>query len=170
MTWPAVRTAQDRDAGAMAAIARSNPTAPQWTANQFREMLQPRADTTLCRALLVVDHAGQVAGFAVASALCAVFPVEAELESLAVDPALQRRGIGRELLQATLQWAAAQGAATLRLEVRAGNARALRIYGKAGFQQTGIRPRYYSDPAEDAVVMERTLDTRDGGPPMQPLA
>lgn len=171
MTPFAVRPATDHDAESMAAIAASNPTAPQWTAEQFREMLQPSAeDGTLRRATLVVEHASQVAGFAVVSALCAVFPPEAELESIAVTPTLQGRGIGLGLLRAALGWAAAQHAETLRLEVRAGNDRARQVYAHSGFRQTGRRPGYYSAPMEDAVVMERTLTPSADDPPMSPLA
>ena len=171
MSASLVRSAVLRDAEAMAAIASQNPTAPQWTAAQFCGMLQPRpAGTTLCRSLLVVEHADEVAGFAVASALCAVFPVEAELESLAVAPALQGCGYGLSLLQQTLAWAAAQKAESLRLEVRASNQRALRIYNRAGFRQTGRRPGYYTAPVEDAVVMERTLASRSADPATERLA
>ena len=154
----AVRSAEVRDAEAMASIAAQSPTAPQWTAAQFMEMMLPRPEgTALIRLLLVVDHLGAIAGFAVASALCAVFPVEAELESLAVTPAMQGRGVGLALLQAVFDWASTQKAESLRLEVRAGNERAMRVYSKAGFLQTGRRAAYYTGPIEDAVVMERTL-------------
>ena len=155
----------------MARIAASNSTAPRWTTAQFREALQPRAaGGTLCRSVLVAEQAGRVAGFAVASALCNVFPVEAELESLAVDPARQGGGIGRRLLEATLDWAAGQHAERLHLEVRASNGRALQIYELAGFRETGRRPGYYANPVEDAVLMERIVLRSDGGVPVTPLA
>ena len=91
--------------------------------------------------LAVGENAGQIAGFAAASALCAVFPVEAELEILAVAPTLQGCGVGRALLQATFDWAATQNAAILRLEVRASNERALRIYGKGRLPPDRHAPR-----------------------------
>ena len=164
------RPAEMRDTDALAKIATANPSAPQWTATQFAEMLQPRLpDGMLCRAVLVADSAGEVAGFAVVSAVCAVFPADAELESLAVVPGLHGLGIGRALLEATFAWASAQGAKSLRLEVRASNERALRVYRNAGFRQTGKRPGYYASPVEDAVVMERTLDDMRGGPPTHRL-
>ena len=51
--------------------------------------------------------------------------------------------------------AAAAGVARLYLEVRRSNARALRLYGGLGFEQTGIRKNYYEEPVEDAVLMCR---------------
>ena len=166
-----IRPAEIRDAEAMAKIAAANPTAPQWTAAQFAEMLQPRpASGMLCRTVLVGESAGEIGGFAVVSAVCAVFPADAELESLAVAPTLQGLGIGRALLLETFAWASAQGAESLRLEVRASNDRALRVYRLAGFRQIGERPGYYAAPLEDAVVMERTLEDLRGGLPTHRLA
>lgn len=171
MIFPLVRAGEMRDADVMAGIAAANLAAPQWTAAQFRELLQPRTEgATLCRAVLVAEHAGEITGFAVAAALCAVFPAEAELESLAVTPALQGRGVGRALLGAALAWASTQRAESLRLEVRASNERAIGMYRKAGFHQTGRRACYYTAPVEDAIVMERTLAAFDGGSPMPSLA
>lgn len=169
MTAYVVRPAHDQDAEQMVSIATGNPSAPQWNAAQFRKMLKTFVGSPLCRIVLVVEVEGEVAGFAVASALCAVFPIEAELESLAVAPACQGRGMGTALLRATVVWAAEQRAETFRLEVRASNERAIRIYDKAGFRKTGRRPGYYSAPLEDAVVMERILQSSLPGSPKQPL-
>jgi ribosomal-protein-alanine N-acetyltransferase len=162
-----LRPARDQDAEAMASIAGLNPTTPQWTAAQFRETLEE--GRTLRRSVLVAEQAGEVAGFAVASALSNVFPVEAELESIAVAPAQQGHGIGRRLLEATLQWAAAQNAETIRLEARASNDRALGIYERSGFHLIGRRPGYYAAPVEDAVVMERTISVSSGDVPTRSL-
>lgn len=155
----------------MAAIAAASPAAPQWNAAQFEEMLQPaQASGALRRTVLVAESAGELAGFAVASAVCTVFPAEAELESIVVGPAMQRQGIGRALLEETLAWASSQGAESLLLEVRESNARAIGIYRKAGFRQSGIRPGYYAAPVEAAVVMERTVDRAGHGTAVLPLA
>ena len=171
MTPFTVRSAQDQDAEQMASIAASQPTSPQWTAAQFRESMQPRAeDGTLCRSVLVAELAGELGGFAVASALCNVFPVEAELESLAVSPTLQGRGIGRHLLEATSAWAAGLHFEKLRLEVRASNSRAIHLYESSGFRAIGRRPAYYAAPIEDAVLMERTVSALHGGKSITPLA
>ena len=169
MTAFGIRAATTRDMERMAEIARGNSSAPQWTAAQFSDMLTPPSlSRPLLRVALVHQRDGEVYGFAVASALISVFPVEAELESIAVDPTQQGQGIGRHLLLEISWWAMCRRARMMRLEVRASNERALRVYYKTGFRQTGIRPGYYTAPIEDAVLMERTLPTF--APPAPPLA
>jgi ribosomal-protein-alanine N-acetyltransferase len=82
-----------------------------------------------------------------------LIPPEAELESIAVARNVQRHGIGRRLLHALTRELQHQGIEELLLEVRASNLPAIGFYRTANFKQTGIRPRYYIDPQEDAVLM-----------------
>ena len=91
-------------------------------------------------------------------ALGRVMADEAELLTIAVDPGDRRRGLGRLLLDAFLTDCAAHGAATVFLEVDAGNAPALALYKSAGFQMAGRRRAYYHAPdgtATDALVLRR---------------
>ncbi len=81
---------------------------------------------------------------------------EAEVLTLAVVPSAQGRGLGRRLLQAALDGAAALGAATMFLEVSPDNGRALALYAHAGFVRIGRRPHYYRDGG-DALVLRCTL-------------
>lgn len=78
---------------------------------------------------------------------------EIHVLNVAVDPPERRRGIARALLAETLGRAREKGAALATLEVRRGNAPALGLYESLGFQRVGVRPRYYADNDEDAVVM-----------------
>ena len=78
---------------------------------------------------------------------------EAHITTFAVDPAWRRRRIGDRLLSALLDIAIARGARDATLEVRLSNLAARRLYEKFGFLPVGIRPRYYSDDYEDALVM-----------------
>jgi ribosomal-protein-alanine N-acetyltransferase len=78
---------------------------------------------------------------------------EAHVTTFAVDPRWRRRGIGERLLLALLELAAARGAREATLEVRLSNMPARRLYEKYGFRPVGIRPRYYSDNGEDALIM-----------------
>lgn len=79
---------------------------------------------------------------------------EAEIMSLGVRTAHQRRGIGSALLLAMLEAAQAAGAQRILLEARTGNDPAIRLYERHGFQVVGNRPNYYA-PGVDAVLMER---------------
>ncbi|WP_289084730.1 ribosomal protein S18-alanine N-acetyltransferase [uncultured Sulfitobacter sp.] len=82
---------------------------------------------------------------------------EAELLTLAVDPAAQRQGIGRRLLQRWMDGLEAQ-ADTAFLEVAADNTAAIALYTSAGFRQTATRRGYYQRkdaPSVDALILSR---------------
>ncbi|PPK97583.1 ribosomal-protein-alanine N-acetyltransferase [Kineococcus xinjiangensis] len=81
---------------------------------------------------------------------------DADVQTLAVAPAGQRQGVGAALLQALAGIAADLGATVLLLEVAAGNAAALRLYERSGFERIALRRRYYPDGG-DAVIMRRRL-------------
>jgi [ribosomal protein S18]-alanine N-acetyltransferase len=78
---------------------------------------------------------------------------EAHVTTFAVDPAWRRRGVGERLLLALLDISVARRAREATLEVRLSNVAARRLYEKYGFRPVGIRPRYYSDNGEDALIM-----------------
>jgi [ribosomal protein S18]-alanine N-acetyltransferase len=78
-------------------------------------------------------------------------------DSIAVDPAMRRRGIARTLLEQMIERAGTDREYTL--EVRTSNAPAITLYERFGFRSAGTRPRYYRDNGEDAVIMWRTLET-----------
>jgi ribosomal protein S18 acetylase RimI-like enzyme len=98
--------------------------------------------------------AGPIAGFAIATLL----PPQAELETIAVALKSQRRGVGRQLFAALA--AELQRAQILEviLEARVSNRAALGLYRSLGFRESGRRVRYYSDPIEDAVLMELRIE------------
>ncbi len=77
---------------------------------------------------------------------------EAEIHTLAVDPAHQGRGIGRALLRAMLDHA---GGATVFLEVRTDNESAIQLYRSEGFVVIGTRRGYYRPSGADAFTMCR---------------
>jgi ribosomal-protein-alanine N-acetyltransferase len=78
---------------------------------------------------------------------------EAHVTTFAVDPEFRRRSIGERLLLAMLDVAIDKGAREATLEVRLSNIAARRLYEKYGFRPVGLRPRYYSDDNEDALIM-----------------
>ncbi|HSQ34664.1 MAG TPA: ribosomal protein S18-alanine N-acetyltransferase [Candidatus Binatia bacterium] len=82
---------------------------------------------------------------------------EVELHQLAVAGAYLRRGCGSALLDFFIRSARSWHCRRALLEVRAGNAAAIRLYEKFAFRTIGRRRDYYSLPTEDALVFELTL-------------
>jgi len=78
---------------------------------------------------------------------------EAHITTFAVAPDRRRRGIGEALLIALLRMSGQVGASVATLEVRVSNMPARKLYEKYGFRPAGIRPRYYTDNNEDALIM-----------------
>jgi len=83
------------------------------------------------------------------------YPDEAWVQTVAVAPEHQRRGLGAQLLEALLDEADRRRQRVVSLEVRAGNAGAQRLYERHGFVRTGLRRGYYEPSGEDAVLMSR---------------
>lgn len=78
---------------------------------------------------------------------------EAHITTVAVHPHHHRRKIASRLLVALLRDARALGAEAATLEVRVANAGAQRLYSAFGFAPVGVRPGYYVETGEDAVIM-----------------
>lgn len=78
---------------------------------------------------------------------------EGHITTLAVTPDHRGRGVGELLLIGLIDEAYELGAQQLTLEVRVSNTNAQRLYNKYGFAEHGIRPRYYTDNNEDAMIM-----------------
>ena len=78
---------------------------------------------------------------------------EVHITNIAVREAYHRRGIGELLIIATIDLAVKLKARTITLEVRSSNTAAQALYRKHGFNQVGLRPGYYRDDKEDAILM-----------------
>ena len=128
----------------LAAIhAAAFPDGEAWSVMMFAAQLgQPGV-------LALVDDAGGLIVMRVAAD-------EAEILTLAVAPDVRRRGIARALVDAGCTAARAAGAVKVFLEVAARNAGARALYETAGFEQIGVRQRYYADGG-DAQTMGRDL-------------
>lgn len=85
---------------------------------------------------------------------------EAHITNVAVHPDYQGQKIGTALMKQLMAKAAALGAVRMTLEVRRSNRIAKKMYENLGFSVTGIRPGYYSDNGEDALIMWVDLDGR----------
>lgn len=103
------------------------------------------------RHYLVALAGPEVVGYA---GLCD-YPDEAFVQTLAVAPSSQGAGLGARLLTALLEEAGRRRQRTVRLEVRADNEPARRLYARHGFTRTGVRRGYYPGGG-DALVLTRT--------------
>jgi [ribosomal protein S18]-alanine N-acetyltransferase len=79
---------------------------------------------------------------------------ELRLMNLAVDQSMRRQGIGLALASEAIRMGLAQAATRAMLEVRASNESARTLYQRVGFRQISVRPKYYTKPIEDALIME----------------
>lgn len=86
---------------------------------------------------------------------------EAEVQTVAVAPRWQGKGIGRTLVEALVSAATRRSSRVLHLEVEAGNQSARNLYSSCGFEEVGRRRAYYG-PQRDAVLMTRTLAQSEG--------
>ena len=146
-----IRRMTTADLDHVLAIAQSFPQAPQWPRPAYLTALNPESAPR--RIALAAAGPGSLFGFAVARLL----PPQAELETIAVAPDSQRRGLGQFIFRALVTELKAAGVGELLLEVRVSNGAALDFYQAVGFIQTGLRPGYYADPKEDAVLMRFAL-------------
>ncbi|HWA91531.1 MAG TPA: GNAT family N-acetyltransferase [Rhizomicrobium sp.] len=105
----------------------------------------------------LLESAGIIALFATHGfVLARVAADEAEILTVAVEPAARRRGLARALLGEAALRAASRGAATMFLEVGAANRAGRALYGALGFSQAGSRKSYY-EHGEDALILKRDL-------------
>ncbi len=132
-----IRPAGERDVEDLDRIQKSSPEAVLW---------EPQGYLAYdCR---VAELGGRVVGFVVCRS---VVEGESEVLSLVVDPALRRRGIGKQLMMELLGGLPG----TWFLEVRESNTAARKLYEHLGFQEIARRSNYYQDTGETAVVMRR---------------
>ncbi len=139
------------DIPAVHEIERLSFTTP-WPPQAYRTEIESNRLATY----LVV----RVAGSVVAYGGMWLMVDEAHVTTFAVHPLWRRRRIAERLLIELLDLAVARRAREATLEVRLSNLAARRLYEKYGFRPVGIRPRYYSDDNEDALIM--TTDELEG--------
>lgn len=130
-----------------------------WT----RSMYEAAFDNAVTR----VHVLGPPGGPPVAYCSAWLLPGELHINNLAVIPSWRRQGLARRLLQAVLAAAEAEGAARATLEVRRSNLAAIRLYEGLGFKATAVRPDYYLEPVEDALVLWREPEDTDADKPVE---
>jgi ribosomal-protein-alanine N-acetyltransferase len=120
--------------------------ATAWSAEAFWSEL---AHPATRRYVLAEDDDGQVLGYAGVM----LSGPDADVQTVAVAPGVQGRGLGARLLGELIGYARNGGAAALLLEVRADNGSAIRLYRRHGFEKIAVRARYYQPGDVDALVL-----------------
>jgi ribosomal-protein-alanine N-acetyltransferase len=161
-----VRPATAADIPAMLDLERQCPAAAHWSPQQYDDLFRAREDGAR-RFVLVLDESAEgskrgpeselessssravlrTLGFLIAHHM----HPEWELENLVVAPAFRRRGLATRLLTALLLHARETNSQSVFLEVRESNQEARALYIRAGFEESGRRRLYYTNPQEDAV-------------------
>ncbi|WP_022871777.1 ribosomal protein S18-alanine N-acetyltransferase [Nesterenkonia alba] len=157
MTELIARAMRTADIPAVLALERQLFPHDAWPEEFFRQELA-QADERLpanqrTRRFWVVEEAGRIIGYA---GMMCVLPL-ADVQTVAVDPAYQGRGLGSWLMGLIEDEARRRGADDLLLEVRADNPGAQRLYRRLGFEQIHLRRSYYPDGG-DALVMRKSLE------------
>lgn len=119
-----------------------------------RELIERELEHAWSRVLVAEEPGGgPVVGYIV------FWLVHDEVHVLNVATALEarRRGVGRALMDAAEEEGRRRGARLATLEVRRSNTAALQLYLGMGYRQVGVRPNYYAEEREDAIVMVKTL-------------
>ena len=141
-----IRLMQAADVPAVAKIETKVHSHP-WTFKQFEDAVTAYQST-------VIEQAGQVVGF------CILQPVldEANLLLMAIDPAQQGKGLGYQLLDASIALLK-NSPVQIFLEVRESNTAAIKLYEKTGFHQIDLRKNYYPNmngTREHAIIMVKS--------------
>lgn len=133
---------------ALAALERECFADP-WSENGLAEELDnPHAH------FLVAERCGEVYGYLGAH----IVADEMSITNIAVKTEFRRHGVASALLTEARQPAQGQHLARITLEVRVSNEAAIRLYECHGFTKDGIRPKFYSNPTEDAAIYSLYFD------------
>ncbi|GIP16333.1 ribosomal-protein-alanine acetyltransferase [Paenibacillus montaniterrae] len=119
--------------------------ATPWTEEAFRNELT----NNMFAQYMVMEYEGEVIGYAGMW----IIVDEAHITNVAILTPYRGQGLGKLLMAELQRTASFLGAVRMTLEVRASNEIAQRLYRRYGFVNSGVRPGYYSDNQEDAIIM-----------------
>jgi [ribosomal protein S18]-alanine N-acetyltransferase len=143
-----IRALEFRDIESILTIQLACPEIAQWTSWDYERVAKGEM------AGWVFEESSELLGFLVGRRVVA----EIEILNFAVRADARRKGIGDELLQSALAWAASFSAEQVILEVRSANETALRFCERHKFKTAGRRRNYYSLPDDDALLLTLRLD------------
>jgi len=137
----AIRRLAYSDLPAVISIERRSFPTP-WSLAMF--VLELSKPSGIC---LAATEGNELLGYLVCSRYDQVW----HLMNVAVAPECRRRGIARRLIARLIEEGG--GSLPFTLEVRVSNRPAIVMYERLGFRSAGVRPRYYQDNGEDALIM-----------------
>ena len=139
-----IRFVEEKDVKRLAEIS-SNNVVPAWNEDDFLgAIVNPQA-------VVFLQEEDEINGYVV----CYFAADEGEIPSIAVETPCRRSGIGSQLFDALSSYIKDKNVTRLFLEVREGNSAAVSFYGAKGFCDVGRRKNFYSNPEEDALIMEK---------------
>ncbi len=144
----AFRRMTGADVEAVYVIEKASFASP-WTKNSFIEEIETNEKARY----FVVEDGGEIVAY---GGLWCILD-ELHITNIAVKPSARRRGFGAVLVEGMVAFARDEKYAHMTLEVRVGNSAAIALYEKYGFKSVGVRPKYYIDSGEDALVMWKEL-------------
>jgi len=171
-----VRRVRATDLPELVRLAETAATAAHWPlsiyqdycdASRDEQTLQAKGLFVACAAKQPAISTTEIVGFSAMQVV--LVSGECELQNIVVAAAWRRVGIGQRLLAAGMLWCktwrreskeAEELGLRLYLEVRASNTVAIAFYRGTGFVEAGRRLAYYTQPSEDAIVMERKFPVR----------
>ena len=126
---------------------QSNPF--PWTEINFKDCLEKGYYS------LALEEGKDLIGFAI----MAISSQESHLLNIGITKSARGLGHGERLLKKMMLAAEVMGSKKIILEVRVSNNIAYRLYDKLGFEEIGLRKKYYRLPEgrEDAFVMSKSL-------------
>jgi [ribosomal protein S18]-alanine N-acetyltransferase len=143
-----VRQAVPEDLAPVERIERASFSDP-WS----REALWSELCRDAMRLPLVAEKDGQVCGYVMAWRVAD----QLHILNIATDPKVLRCGVASALLLAAARDAGKYDILEITLEVRRTNYPARSFYKEYGFVETGVRPGYYQETGEDAIIMTARL-------------
>jgi ribosomal-protein-alanine N-acetyltransferase len=125
-----------------------------WGQENYRRFLEEFPEYFGCKAVIITElNQERLVGFFLARSLCE----NLEILKLGVCPGWQRQGIGTDLMETAYAEGIRRGCSRCFLEVRKSNHSAILFYYNHDFRIAGTRLNYYTDPVEDAWIMEKAL-------------
>lgn len=155
MTAWQLRRATEDDVPAIMELERSTFVSDAWSERSMRSEVTGQHGYYLVA--FEPEHPERIDGYA--GLLAPRGSGEGDIQTIAVAPHARRHGLGRALMLALIGEARARGAREVFLEVRADNPGAQTLYRALGFEEIGVRPRYYQPDGVDAIVMRLAVPT-----------